>query len=271
MASSYVFISYSREDRGFVSRLAADLRGVGVATWTDLENISPGADWQKEIEGALLRAGVLLYVASENSVSSRWMDTELRAFLRGRGRIIPVVIDETGAERLPDPLRDIQWADFRTDYQEALRSLLDGIRTLQGATPIPEARQRSKGFVFISYAVEDAQFVAELRDFLKARGYAFFDFRVSQRNYQADYTLDLEERIREAAAVVSVISPDWKRSRDAMRELHFSIEVEKPVFLLRLRDPGPTLALAGMTHIDFTGSTAEGFATLAQELEQRRL
>jgi TIR domain len=83
MAEPYVFISYSRQDKEFVGRLADTLRGAGVQTWTDVENIAAGANWQKEIEKGLLNASVLIYVASKNSVSSQWMDAELQAFLRG--------------------------------------------------------------------------------------------------------------------------------------------------------------------------------------------
>ena len=63
-----------------------------------------------------------------------------------------------------------------------------------------------------------------------------------------------------------MVSPEWKRSKTALQELHFSNDVETPVFLLRLKDPGPTLALAGLTFIDFTQSRAEGFEKLANEM-----
>jgi hypothetical protein len=53
---------------------------------------------------------------------------------------------------------------------------------------------------------------------------------------------------------------------EVMHELQFSKEVHKPVFLLRFRDPGPTLALAGMTFIDFIGARKTGFAKLDSEL-----
>jgi hypothetical protein len=40
---------------------------------------------------------------------------------------------------------------------------------------------------------------------------------------------------------------------------------------LKVRDPGPTLAIAGLTPIDFTGERNEGFASLEKELKRKGL
>jgi hypothetical protein len=110
--------------------------------------------------------------------------------------------------------------------------------------------------------------VTELKRHLKGRGYSYWDFQESIRNYQVDYTLELEGVIVNAEATLSVISPDWKKSPTALQELHFSKEVKKPVFLLRLKDPGPTFTLAGMTFIDFTGQRKDGFTRLDGEMKR---
>jgi hypothetical protein len=230
MTNPYVFISYSRQDRVFVERLSAALREAGVQTWTDVENISAGANWQDEIEKGLLQAQVLLYVSSRNASTSKWMEQELYAFMRGPGRVIPIIIDDDGATTLPPLLQQIHWADFRSNFDFAVQSLLRGIHSLQGSAPVPPAKATSKGYVFISYASEDATFVEELKLYLKERGYSYWDFRESERNYQVDYTLELEGVITNAEATLSVISPDWKRSPTSLQELHFSKDVQTPVF-----------------------------------------
>ena len=267
MAHPYVFISYSREDRAFVERLAKVLHSAGVKTWIDTQNISAGGNWQQEIEKGLLNADVLLYVASSKANASAWTDFELQAYLKGPGRIIPIIIDEAGPNRLPDFLQTIQWVDFRNDFEVGIRSLLAGIEYLRGRKPIEVTPDASKGYVFISYASEDKEFVVGLKSFLARRGYSFWDFQTSKRNYQIDFTLELEERISNAEATLSVVSPDWKKSSTALQELHFSKEVSTPVFLLRLRNPGPTLALSGKTFIDFTQSHEYGFDRLAREMQ----
>lgn len=268
MGKPYVFISYSRQDRDFVERLSAALRGSGVETWTDVEKISAGANWRDEIEKGLLHAQVLLYVASRNASTSTWMEQELAAFMRGTGRVIPIIVDDEAPSTLPPLLRQFQWADFRSDFDVAIHSLLQGITSLQGGEPVAPANIKSRGYVFISYAAEDAVFVEDLKLYLKRRGYSYWDFRESERNYQVDYTVELEGVITNAEATLSIISPDWKKSPTSKQEFHFSRDVQTPVFLLRVRDPGPTLALAGMTFIDFTGSRKEGFVKLDGEMKR---
>jgi len=268
MRKPYVFISYSRQDREFVERLTDALSAAGVETWIDVANIAAGQNWQEQIEKGLLGAEVLLYVSSRHTAASQWMEQELGAFMRGAGRTIPLIIDSDGESSLPSVLRQVQWVDFRGHFNTAVRTLLDGIASLRQSKPTTRPEAKSKGYVFISYAVEDADFVEELKAHMKDRGYSFWDFRESQRKYQLDYTIELEGVISNAEATLTVISPEWKKSPTSLQELHFSKEVETPVFLLRLRDLGPTLALAGMTFIDFTNSRRTGFARLDTELSK---
>lgn len=62
--------------------------------------------------------------------------------------------------------------------------------------------------MFISYAAEDGAFVGDLKAHMKGGGYTYWDFRESQRNYQVDYTIELEGVISDAEATLSVVSPD---------------------------------------------------------------
>ncbi|NOT94780.1 MAG: toll/interleukin-1 receptor domain-containing protein [Nitrospira sp.] len=271
MSDSYVFISYSRQDRKFVEHLTAKLSEAGVQTWTDLDNISAGKDWAEQIKGGLQKATVLIYVASKNSGQSRWMEFESIKFLEKGGQVIPIIVDDEGSKNLPPPLHSIQWVDFRGPFTPALHKLLEGIRNLRGDSPVPAPRPKSKGYLFISYADEDGTFVNSLKGFLTKQGYGYWDYRDSKRNYQVDYTLELEDIIKNAAGTLSVISPEWKRSRTALQELHFSREIATPVFLLIARNPGPTLAISGMTYIDFMHDPEEGFAQLDGEMRRKGL
>jgi hypothetical protein len=230
MADTYVFISYSREDRIFVERLITALRRAGVRTWTDLENILPGQEWAQEIEKGLLQSSALIYVASRSSIQSNWMQAELGAFLRQNRRIIPIVLDDAGGASLPPLIRELQWVDFRGAFEPAFASLLRGIGNLRDSSPIPPAEAKSKGYVFISYADEDSSFVTELKQFMTQKGYGYWDFRESKRNYQLDYSLELEGVIKGAKGTLSVISPFWKQSATALKEMHFSWGRRNPGF-----------------------------------------
>lgn len=271
MTNNFVFISYSREDRSFVDRLSQDLRRGGVTTWQDTKEIAAGENWRLAIERSLREAPVLLYVASAHSVSSQWMSRELGAALRRGARIIPVILDDHGEQGLPTLLRDFQWVDFRNAYDEALVRLLVVLQPLRSKWPVEQRKAQAKGYVFLSYAEEDASFADDIKKFLKQRDYGYWDYRESDRDYHADLYLELESVIQEAAATLSFLSPEWKRSRTAVKEYHFSQEVGVPVFLLRVRNPGPTLAVAGIPYIDFSEDHREGFERLDRELSRRGL
>lgn len=268
----YVFISYSRRDREFVARLTQDLQTNGVEVWLDTAEIVAGTNWQQEITNGLMRAEVLLYVASQNSVQSAWVERELEEFFAMDKRVIPLVLDDAGAENLPNFLQKFQWVDFRANYDQALQKLLVALPTaMQHEQPIAPKSHQSKGYVFISYAEEDAGFVAKLKGFLKGRGYGYWEYEESNRDYHTQLFLELENVIREAVATLSVLSPAWKRSKWTAREYFFSEESGIPVFLLMVKEMGPTLAVAGSPYIDFTRDTKRGFEKLDKELERKGL
>ena len=272
MTKQRVFISYSREDRPFVDRLSQDLRIGGVATWQDTKEIAAGENWRLAIEKSLRSTSAMVYVASAASSNSRWMAKEVEAVF-GRGtRVIPVILDDEGELGLPSFLREYQWVDFRAGYEGALALLLTALQPFRTEAPAgPPSKQQAKGYVFLSYAEEDASFVDELKGFLKQRDYGYWDYRESDRDYHQDLYLELESVIQEAAATLSFLSPDWKRSRTAVKEYYFSIEVGIPVFLLRVRHPGPTLVIAGLPYIDFTENHVSGFKQLERELSRKGL
>jgi hypothetical protein len=272
MSKDYGFISYSRRDRAFVDQLSADLRNAGVQTWRDVEAILPGTNWQQEIERGLKGAEVLLYVSSSNTAESQWSSKELQRFLERGGRVIPLILDDEGELHLPAVLKTVQWVDFRGDYQSALIRLVESLpRAVQQEQPVEEPEQKSKGYVFISYAEEDSNLVGPLKEFLKEREYAYWDYQESDRDYQQDLYLELEGVIQDAAGTLSVLSPAWKRSATAIQEYHYSREVGTPVFLLKVRELGPTLVIAGRPYIDLTRDQDAGFRKLDKELTRKGL
>ena len=271
-SAPYVFISYARQDLAFASRLAEDLRSNGIETWRDLEQIMPGEDWQQAIGRGLTGAAAALYIASANSGSSQWMEMELGAIVNRGSSVIPIVIDDAGVDSLPPPLRRFQWVDFREGYAEPLDQLLGAIpKLLKSESPIAPAPEKTKGYVFLSYAEEDAPFARELRGFLADRRYGYWDYSESDRNYHTGLANELEEVILQAKATLSLLSPEWKRSTWAMKEYVFSEEVSVPVFLLRVKEVPPTLAIAGIPYIDFVRDATAGFEHLHRELARAGL
>lgn len=113
----------------------------------------------------------------------------------------------------------IQWVDCRKDYDTALKRLLSALpAAVRQATPVESKKEKAKSYAFLNYAEEDSNFVESVREFLSQRGYAYWDYQESDRDYHSDLDLKLEGIIQDAAATLSITSPHWKASRWARKE-----------------------------------------------------
>lgn len=104
-----IFLSYSFKDRPWVQAFAETLEQEGIEVWFDYHEISLGEDIREQIQEALRASSTLVVLLSSNSVQSPWIYFELGAAVADKKRIIPVVIDEVGHERLPLPLMKYQY------------------------------------------------------------------------------------------------------------------------------------------------------------------
>ena len=88
-----LFISYAREDRDVVERLAHALEKSGFIVWWDAA-LEGGHHFAAEIERELNAADAVIVLWSEASVQSNWvLDEAMHG--RDRGCLIPVRFDET--------------------------------------------------------------------------------------------------------------------------------------------------------------------------------
>lgn len=268
MSKPFVFISYSQKDKEFVDQLSEKLNNSGIDTWVDVQQIVPGSMWQDEIKRGIESAGLFLIVLSENYLSSSWTSIELA--IASKKKIIPIKISEFLTESLPNYVKQMQWIDFTKNFTNGFELLIKTIpKNYVNKQPIATKVKRSKGYVFLSFCEEDSYFVAGLRDFLKSQEFGYWDFEEGDRNYHTHFFLELESVINESVAVLSIISPNWKKSRWSIREFFYSEEIGKPVLLLRAKITKPILAIAGLPYIDFVDETEKGFERLEQELKKR--
>lgn len=108
-----LFISYSREDRERVERLAHALEKAGFRVWWDAA-LEGGHQFAAEIERQLEAADAVIVVWSEDSIRSNWvLDEAMHG--RDRGCLVPVRFDETVP---PLGFRQIQSIDL-DDADEA--------------------------------------------------------------------------------------------------------------------------------------------------------
>lgn len=122
-----VFISYSRKDREFASKLAMDLKSRGINVWFDQWELKVGDSLIGKIGAAIRYQDYLIVVLSEASVKSVWVMKELSTGLikeleERRVVVLPVVIEDCD---IPTFLSDKVYADFRRDYSSGLNTLLN--------------------------------------------------------------------------------------------------------------------------------------------------
>ena len=107
-----VFVSYARADKARVAPLVAAIEAGGWSVWWDPE-ISPGREFDDEIDTELQAAKAVLVVWTPVSVVSRWVRGEARDAAE-RGILVPVRFDQA---RLPIDVRAIHTTDL-DDWNE---------------------------------------------------------------------------------------------------------------------------------------------------------
>lgn len=131
--SSEIFISYAREDKEIVRHIYDKLKAAGLDPWLDVENILPGANWQRSINQAIRESNIFIAILSRNSVKKRGIiQKEILKALDKMDEllpddifIIPLRLDDCD---IPERLAHLQALDW--DYEDGLKKLLDTIREI---------------------------------------------------------------------------------------------------------------------------------------------
>ncbi len=136
-----LFYCYARADKALRDELDIHLSGLkrqhGVISWYDGE-ISPGSEWEKEIDNQLRSAHLILLLITPHFMASDYcysneMKRALERHQKGTARVIPIILRRTDWEGapfsslqvLPTDAKPIsQWAD----RDEAFWTIVAGIR-----------------------------------------------------------------------------------------------------------------------------------------------
>lgn len=129
--SDEVFISYSRRDLEFVSRLAQDLDEKVTGVWFDKSDIRPGQQWREEILNGIARCKVVVLVLSPDSAASQYVQMEIRTAAEQGKVIIPILyrpLNLTGW--MGELVSKTQYIDLRQgSYADNFQALVDGLLT----------------------------------------------------------------------------------------------------------------------------------------------
>lgn len=89
---SYIFLSYSHEDKAYAHRLEKALKRRGFEVWLD-DRIDYGTQWPKKIQEKLDGCKVLILVMTAHSYDSSWVQSELSRAKRKRKNIFPLLLE----------------------------------------------------------------------------------------------------------------------------------------------------------------------------------
>lgn len=85
------FISYAHADHSFALKLRKEMGKHGLRCWMDDWRLEVGGDWRDAIGEGLTECKIVIFIASEASVVSKWCLKELHLAKKKRKIIVPVV------------------------------------------------------------------------------------------------------------------------------------------------------------------------------------
>lgn len=125
-----IFISYSRKDIAFARKLVDRFTSREITAWIDWRGIPPSVEWWKEIEDAIEKSDVFLFLISPDSIASEPCQKEIAHCVRNGKRIVPVVVRDP-INNVQEVLAKLNWIFLREndDFDFGFESLLEAIFT----------------------------------------------------------------------------------------------------------------------------------------------
>jgi hypothetical protein len=126
-----IFISYSRKDKAFATKLHEALEVRQRQAWVDLEDIPPSAEWREKIKSGIEGARAFVIVLSPDSIISSECLKEIDYAAANHKRFIPVVSREFNTQTIPESLGKFNWIFIRDqdDFDKGVDTLLTAVDT----------------------------------------------------------------------------------------------------------------------------------------------
>ena len=123
-----VFISYSSEDRETAQRIRESLESRGIRCWIDRKDLRFTRQYDREIDQAIRRSRVILWLASPRSIKSDYVKFEISSALNHGKPVGPVYLEPMEPSNLPSPfnlkLAAVQGIEFYAGPAEAMTEKL---------------------------------------------------------------------------------------------------------------------------------------------------
>jgi len=88
---SHIFVSYSRTDKDYVTKLVDSLESNGYDVWYDLAMVT-GDEWADHIKARIDNCNAFIVVMTQNSEESVWVKREVLYAMQKKKRIFPLLL-----------------------------------------------------------------------------------------------------------------------------------------------------------------------------------
>lgn len=275
-----IFISYSHPDEVWRNELVRHLRVLergGILQIWDTSEIQAGANWSAEIRERLDHADLAVILVSPDALASDFIvEVELPALIlrqrAGEIVVIPVLIKPSPWTVL-EGFAELQFANSPSrplaelssvDRDAAFAQIAERIGSLARAVSQrkTEAGTREAGRVsspsaangvkvyLISHAREDGDFAELVKVNLERKGQdGWID--TDRLLPGIDWRQEIDDTIRNAKAVIAIMSPEARASEYVTYEWAFAWGCSKKIIPLMLRETSLHPRLATLQYLDF--------------------
>jgi hypothetical protein len=276
-----VYISSSSRDREAAMKLCSTIEQSGIRCWIAPRDISPGVNFGEAISRAIEESRAFILVVSSSANESAQIRREVEHAVSQQKHVIPVRIEDVQVSKgLEYFVSSIALIDaFAGPIEQAGQTIVKVLRRVLSPneqTAVVEAtteRPRSKGYVFLSYVEEDVDFVGKLRTVLKGKGYGYWDYLEGERDYQQALYREVEERIDNAAAFITIVSDRWRDRDWIAQEFTYAKEGGKPILVIQAKQLTKRLPIMLNLHtrIDMSEDFDQSTNVLYRELDRKGL
>jgi len=133
--SRRVFLSYPTIEREGAKAVTEALLKAKLEIWDDSRSISPGSEWDKEIEKAISDSDVVVVLLTKSPSPKLSLEVQL-AREKGR-RLIPVIIESSP---VPEDVSGLKSIDLRPDRRRGVETLIREVVGSDSGSPPSQRR-----------------------------------------------------------------------------------------------------------------------------------
>lgn len=295
-----VFISYSHRDTVWKDRLVSHLRSLerqgALAVW-EATDLPVGSDWSKQIDEAAKKADVAVLLVSPDFLASDFIvERELPMLLRRMAKegttVLPIILRPSAWSAIPE-LAQLQFlntdakplaagSEYEVDQSLAniakhIGEITAAIQERGGASKTltkegrpgkaPPSVVPKHGRYFISHSKIDGDFAELLQLKLEKEGFlAWID--TDRLGPGVDWRQGIDDAIRDAPAVIAVMSPEARESEYVTYEWAFAWGCGKKIIPLMLRQAPLHPRLATLQFLDFSNRISRPWTKLIAALKE---